>query len=191
MTTSTKCVPGFVVNDEPPLTPSSPPLERSLIDNHELITELARFSEGQPLCTESAIRKKWRLSESTWELLGSSDEMVRAVEEERTRRIRSGATKRELAQTHILRGPNVLAEIMDDPKANARHRVDSIKALNAIADPGPEAAAAQERIFIKIDLSADTKDPKDVLTFEATARPSTPKQIEDDHSEQPSDDWRR
>ena len=191
MTTSTKCVPGFVVNDEPPLTPSSPPLERSLIDNHELVTDLAKFSEGQPLCTESAIRKKWRLSEETWELLGSSDELVRAIEEEKTRRIRSGATKRELAQQHIIRGPGVLAQIMDDPAANARHRVDSIKALNAIADPGPQAADDTERVIIKIDLSADTKDPKDVLTIEATPRPSTPKQIEDDHSKQPSDEWRR
>src|SRR5215471_11122000 len=190
MTTSTKCVPGFVVNDEPPLTPSSPPLERSLIDNHELVTDLAKFSEGQPLCTESAIRKKWRLSEETWELLGSSDELVRAIEEEKTRRIRSGATKRELAQQHIVRGPNVLASIMDDTKANARHRVDSIKALNAIADPGPEAAAAQERIFIRIDLSADTKDPKDVLTFEAAVPPKpnpidswdTPKQLEQENA---------
>src|SRR5215472_6968938 len=182
-------LPGFDIDWDDTLTPSSPPLERSLIENHELITDLARFSET--LCTESAVRKKWRLSEETWELLGASDELVRAIEEEKTRRIRSGATKRELAQQHIIRGPNVLATIMDDPKANARHRVDSIKALNAIADPGPQAAAEQERIFIKIDLSADTKDPKDVLTFEATARPSTPKQIEDDHSEQPSDDWRR
>ena len=161
----------------------------NFIDNHELITDLARFSEA--LCTESAIRKKWRLSEETWELLGSSDELIRAIEEEKTRRIRSGATKRELAQAHIIRGPTVLASIMDDPRANARHRVDSIKTLNAIADPGPEAAVGEEKVIIKIDLSADTKDPKDVLTIEATARPSTPKQIEDDHSEQPSDEWRR
>jgi len=195
MTTPAKCVPGFVVDDEPPLTPSSPPLERSLIDNHELISDLARFSEAQALYTESAIRKKWRLSEETWELLGSSDELVRAIEEEKIRRIRSGATKKELAQQHILRGPNVLATIMDDPKANARHRVDSIKALNAIADPGPEAAA-EEHVIIKIDLGADLRakgqepNPADVVIIDTTVRPRTPKQIEDAHSE-PSDEWRR
>src|SRR5262249_35478204 len=109
-------VPGFNVDWDDAPAPSNPPLERSLIDNHELITDLARFSEA--LCTESAIRKKWRLSEDTWELLGSSDELVRAIEEEKTRRIRSGATKRELAQMHIVRGPAVLASIMDDPQAN-------------------------------------------------------------------------
>ena len=167
-------VPGFDVDEPSPWSKPAP--DRSLIDNHELITDLARFSEA--LCTESAIRKKWRLSEETWELLGSSDELIRAIEEEKTRRIRSGATKRELAQQHVIRGPNVLATIMDDPKANARHRVDSIKALNAIADPGPEAAAEQ-RVFIRIDMSADTKNPKDVLTFEAAARPKP----------NPIDDW--
>src|SRR5262249_46991982 len=167
-------VPGFNIKNDDAPAPNNPPLERSLIDNHELITDLARFSEGQPLCTESTIRKKWRLSEDTWELLGDSDEMIRAIEEEKARRVRSKATQREFAQTHLTRGPNVLASIMDDPTANARHRVDSIKALNAIADPGPQAAAERERIFIRIDLSADTKDPKDVLTFEATPRPSNP-----------------
>ena len=180
-------VPGFDVGEPPPWNKPAP--DRSLIDNHELITDLARFSEA--LCTESAIRKKWRLSEDTWELLGSSDELVRAIEEEKTRRIRSGTTKRELAQQHILRGPNVLATIMDDPKANARHRVDSIKALNAIADPGPEAATEQERIFITINMSADTKDPKDILTFEAAVPPKpnppidswdTPKQLEQENT---------
>ena len=187
-------VPGFNVDWDDAPTPSSPPLERSLIDNHELITDLARFSEA--LCTESAIRKKWHLSEDTWELLGSSDELVRAIEEEKTRRIRSGTTKCELAQQHILRGPNVLATIMDDPKANARHRVDSIKTLNAIADPGPEAAAEEQRVIIKIDLGSDTRargqepDPADVVIIEATPRHGTPKQIEADHSE-PSDEWRR
>ena len=78
---------------------------------------------------------------------------------------------------------------MDSPTSNDRHKVDAVKALNSLADPGPEAAVGEEKVIIRIDLSADTKDPKDVLTFEATARPGTPKQIEDDHSE--SDEWQR
>jgi len=183
-------VSGFSL-EPPPL--STPPPERSLIDNHELITDLARFAEG--IYTESAVRKKWRLSEETRELLGSSDELVRAIEEEKTRRIRSGATKRERAQLHVIRGPDVLATIMDDPKANARHRVDSVKALDSLAGNGPQAAAEQERIVIKIDLGADLRakgqepNPADVITIEAAPRPGTPKHV-DDHSE-PSDEWRR
>jgi len=183
------CIAGFIVDDVVATPRSVPDPTRALRENHELVQDLCRYAEN--LASESAIRKKWRLSEEVWERLGADDELVRAIEEERTRRVRSGATKRELAQQHIIRGPGVLATIMDDPKANARHRVDSIKALDAIADPGPEAAAEQERIFIRIDLSAgsDVKDdPKNVLEIEAVV-PSTPKQIEDDHSE--SDEWRR
>jgi hypothetical protein len=47
------------------------------------------------------------LNESDWITLGSDDELVRAIEEEKIRRIRSGAAKRELAQKHIVRGPDI------------------------------------------------------------------------------------
>src|SRR5262249_21574119 len=162
-------VPGFDVGTDD--IAAIPDPTRSLRENSELVRDLCRYAEN--LASESAIRKKWRLSEEMWELLGADDELVRAVEEERTHRVRSGATKRELAQQHIIRGPGVLASIMDDPRANARHRVDSIKALDAIADPGPEAAAEQERIVIRIDLGADLRakgqepDPADVVIIDA------------------------
>src|SRR5215475_9215234 len=184
MTSSNRCIAGFDIGTDDVATPSSvPDLTRSLRENSELVQDLCRYAEN--LTSESAIRKKWRLSEETWELLGADDELVRAVEEAKTGRIRSGATKRELAQAHIIRGPNVLATIMDDPKANARHRVDSIKALNAIADPGPQAAVGEEKVVIRIDMGADLRakgqapNPGDIVTIEATARPSIPKQIED------------
>src|SRR5262249_16607330 len=56
-------VPGFRVDwdDTPAPSPVPNPI-RSLIDNHELISDLARFAEGQAPCTEAAIRKKWRLT---------------------------------------------------------------------------------------------------------------------------------
>ena len=180
MTTPAKCVPGFDIG---PLTPPSPPaparpdLTKSLHENSELITSLCRFAEG--LETESSVRKRWRLSEETWELLGSDDELVRAIEEEKIRRVRSGQLKREKAQAHIVRGVDVLATIMDDPKANNRHRVDSIKALNSLTGD-PQAAPEQERIVIRIDLGADVRakgmasNPADVLTIDAPVRPTPP-----------------
>jgi hypothetical protein len=194
--TTPNVIPGFDVEIPDVATPSPvPDPTRSLRENHELIQDLCRYAEG--LCSESAVRKRWRLSEEVWEELGGDDELVRAIEEAKTRRVRSGALKRELAQGHVVRGVGVLAEIMDDRRQSARHRVDSVKALNAIADPGPEAAPEREYISIKIDLSADTRakgqepNPGDVITIEAAPRPNTPKQIEDDHSERPDDEWRR
>jgi hypothetical protein len=190
---SDEYVTGFTLD---PPERSVPDLAQPLRENVELVDDLTRFAEG--IYTESAVRKKWRLSEETWELLGSDDELVRAIEEAKIRRVRNGSFKRERAQQHITRGPDVLASIMDDPKANHRHKVDAIKTLDALADNGPKAAAGEEKVFIRIDLTADTRakgqtpNPADIITIEATPRPSSaPKQLEDTHSERSSDEWRR
>jgi hypothetical protein len=153
-----------------------------LKDNQEFVDDCCRHSEG--VLGEAAMRKKWRFDDATWELLGSDDELVRAIAETQTHRIRSGAAKREKAQQHIVRGVDVLSKIMDDPQANVRSRVDSIKALDALADPGPQhAAAEQDRIVIRIDLGADTRakglesNPADILIYEAAVRPNTPQEL--------------
>jgi hypothetical protein len=187
-------VTGFTL-DPPERT--SPNLVQLCRENDALVTDLARFAEG--LCTEAAIRRKYRdtLNDEAWTALGKDDLLVEMIEAEKIRRVRNGSAKREKAQQYIVRGPDVLAAIMDDPRANHRHKVDAIKTLDAIADPGPEAAAEQEKIYIRIDLSADLRaagkepNPGDVITIEAEPRPKTPKQIEGDHSERPNDEWRR
>ena len=191
-------VAGFDLGiDDDIATPSTVPDPiQSLRENIEFLTDLCRFSEGLELYTEAAVRKKWRLPDAVWKKLGGDDELVRAIDEIKSQRLRSGARKRELAQGHVIRGPAVLVSIMDDPKANARHRVDSIRTLNQIADP-PEAAPEREYISIRIDLSADTRargqepNPGDVITIEAEPRLGTPRQIEDGHSERPDDEWKR
>jgi hypothetical protein len=63
--------------------------------------------------------------------LGESDKLVELVEACKLRRIRSGATKRERAQNEIIDAPPILGGIMRDSNANERHRIDSIKALDA------------------------------------------------------------
>jgi hypothetical protein len=119
----------------------------------ELITDLARFSEE--LISEAAIRKKYRFSEHDWETLGSDDALVEMVEDEKTRRVRDGSVKREKAQQLVVKAPGVLGDIMNDPGANPRHRIDSAKALDDFAANGPEAAAAGARFVIHIDLGGD------------------------------------
>jgi hypothetical protein len=149
-----------------------------LKDNHEFVSDCCRYSEG--VLSEAAVRKKWHFDAATWELLGSDDELVRAIEETKIHRVRSGTAKRERAQQHIVRGVDVLSKIMDDPQAN----VDSIKALDALADPGPQhATAEQDRIIIRIDLGADTRakglenNPADVLIYEAAVQPNIPQEL--------------
>ena len=124
-----------------------------LEEDLEFISDLARFAEG--IFSEKDVKKKHHLSADTWERLGSNDELVEKIEAEKVRRIRTGATKRERAQIEIVDAPPILGGIMRDPNANERHRIDSIKTLDALASTGAEAAAAGARFEITINLGAD------------------------------------
>jgi hypothetical protein len=138
---------------------SAPDLVTQLLKNSEFVTDLARYNEQ--LLTEQFIRKKYGgLSEATWTRLGESDELVHAIQLETIRRTRNGSSKRERAQALIIEGPAVLGDIMRNSSASPRHRVDAVKALDSLADNGPEAAPAGDNFTIRIILSADEK-----LTF--------------------------
>jgi hypothetical protein len=126
----------------------------SFADDSELIEDLARFSTN--ILSEQEVRKRHKLSEKAWIALGEDDEFVRRVDDRKLRRIRDGSTKRELAQLHVVRGPAVLATIMDDPATHAKHKIDSIKALDQLATPPGQAGGADSsRFVIRIDLTAD------------------------------------
>src|SRR6516162_2906478 len=170
------------LNDRQQVSVASP----ALINNHELIEDLARYQEG--LWTQQQVKKRWRelIDEKTWNELGSDDELVRAIEIRRVQRVRSGAYKRERAQQHIVKAPDILEKIMSDDNANARHRVDSIKALDALADPGPQATPPADKFIITIDLTADAKlrsaepDPKDIIVIDATQAAAITDKTEDE-----------
>jgi hypothetical protein len=130
-----------------------PPIDLESDRGRELIVDLARFSAD--LVSETAIRKKYRLSERDWETLGSDDRLLEMVEDERVRRVRNGSTKREKAQQLVVKAPGVLGDIMNDPGANPRHRIDSAKVLDDLATDGAEVAAAGARFLIRIDLGGD------------------------------------
>ena len=129
-----------------------------LKDDLEFVLDLARFAEGG-IVTEEAIRKKYRLLDNdAWEKLGEDDELVRAIEAEKTRKIRSGASKREKAQLLVVKAPDVVSSIMLDPAANPRHRLDASVALDKFAanpaDNNPATTA--DRFIITINLSGDS-----------------------------------
>jgi hypothetical protein len=119
----------------------------------ELIVDCARYSEG--LLTEKEVKKKHRFDDATWERLGQDDALVEAIEAEKLRRVRSGLAKRELAQKHVVKAPDVLNTIMLDSAASPKHRIDSAKVLDQFAANGPEAAPAADRFIITINLGAD------------------------------------
>src|SRR6476659_5474070 len=99
------------------------------LEDDELIENRARFADGT--LSEAAVKARHHLSNEDWAALGESDRLVELVEACKLRRIRSGA--------------------------NERHRIDSIKTLDALASTGAEAAAAGARFEITINLGSDTE----------------------------------
>ena len=130
-------------------------LKPAPLEDDELIENLARFADGT--LSEAAVKARHHLSKEDWAALGENDRPVELVEACKLRRIRSGATKRERAQLEIVDAPPILGGIMRDPNANARHVIDSVKALDALASTGAEAAAAGARFEITINLGSDTE----------------------------------
>src|SRR5262249_3768219 len=65
------------------------------------VEDMARFSAG--ILTEAHLRMKYHLvDEAMWEQLGNDTALIERIQLEATRRLRSGATKRELAQNRIV-----------------------------------------------------------------------------------------
>ena len=154
----------------------------SLIDNHEFITDCARYAEG--LLSEKDAKKRHHFDDNTWESLGNNEKLIEAIEAEKVRRIRNGSTKRERAQQLVVQAPGVLGGIMLYASASPRHRVDAIKTLDTFAANGPGAAApASDRFQITINLGADVlhfdksiaPDPNDVDPFNDTD--TTPRDV--------------
>ena len=149
---------------------SVPDLAAQLLADTEFVADLARYSEK--LLTEKFIRRKYNLTDEDWERAGNDDALVEAIENEKLRRIRNGSAKREKAQAHIVAAPDVLHGILADSAANPRHRIDAVKALDAIAEPGPQTAQQADRFVIHIDLGEDHK-----LTID---KPYKPGPLDDD-----------
>jgi hypothetical protein len=74
-----------------------PHLLPSMMKDESLIQDLCRFADG--ILTEKQVRQRWHLADDDiWFALGREEAFVERIEFVRTQRIRSGATKRELAQ---------------------------------------------------------------------------------------------
>jgi hypothetical protein len=130
-------------------------LAQTLLTNTEFLADMARFAEA--ILSEADVRKKHYLSDEDWERLGNDDALVRAIEAEKIRRTRSGATARERAQQLFVAAPNVLGDIMNDTDASPRHRIESARELRQVAAVGPEAQPTEERFSIVINLGEDHK----------------------------------
>jgi hypothetical protein len=140
-----------------------------LINDHGFISDLARFAEG--IVSQQEVKKKYRLEESEWDALGENDALVRAVTEEKVRRIRNGTSAREKAQLKFIAAPDVLGNILSDDSASPRHRIEASRELRAVAAVGPEATPTAERFVITINLGSDVDGKETKLVID---KPITP-----------------
>jgi hypothetical protein len=158
-------------------------------DDVEFVSDMARYGEG--LLDEKAIKRKYYFDDATWEALGSDDELVRAIEREKIRRVRTGQQKRERAQTLVTQAPDVLSGILLDNSASARHRIDSAKTLNDFAaNPSESTPTSDSRFIITINLSADgAEGEQTILHFDKSRKPDVNDGDVHHIDDMPQDEW--
>jgi hypothetical protein len=93
-----------------------------------------------------------------WGDIIKNTELIRGIRAERERRLRNGVALRESAARHAIKGPPILAGILETAQ-NPRHRIDAFAALRqASIGSDAERPAGSERFIISIDLSGGSGD---------------------------------
>jgi hypothetical protein len=159
-------------------TQSTPAELTDLRENHELLSDLARYAED--ILSDHDIKKKYRFDNATWTRLCTDEKFIEKIEAEKVRRVRNGATARERAQKLFTTTPTVLGNILHDETKPSRHRIEAAKEIRAVAATGPDATSASEEKFsIVINLGEDYKlvvdkpirpTPNDDNTIDSTAQ---------------------
>src|SRR6516164_10882563 len=110
----------------------------TMVENDQFISDCARYAES--ILTKVQIERLYRhLTPADWDALGTDEQLVLAIQNEQTRRIRSGVSAREKAAlVHATKAVDVLDEILSDGGNSPRHRIEASKELRATAALAPE-----------------------------------------------------
>jgi hypothetical protein len=133
------------------------PIDLDSAAGHQFVVDACRAGEG--VITDSELCEKYEISPENLTAISRNKALIRAIQAERERRVRSGTAARESAAKIFVRAPQVLGDILDDKSASPRHRIESAKELRATANgPGAESAGeASERFVITINLGGDVE----------------------------------
>jgi hypothetical protein len=122
----------------------------------QFVVDCTRAAEG--LVTDKELVEKYEISPADWQNITKDTALIRAIQAERDRRVRSGTAARESAARHFVKAPTILDKIMSDEQANARHRIEAIRELRQTAVPENQNAQPQsDRFIITINLGADVE----------------------------------
>jgi hypothetical protein len=150
----------------------------TMVENDQFISDCARYAES--ILTKVQIERLYRhLTPADWDALGTDEQLVLAIQNERTRRIRSGVSSREKAAlVHATKAVDVLDEILSDGGNSPRHRIEASKELRATAALAPEHTPGSEsRFTITITLGTDVEHYSKSIAVDANDTGPAPPMI--------------
>jgi hypothetical protein len=131
----------------------------------EFVCDCTRAAEN--LLSDQDLRDKYQLSDWDWQTITKNTTLIRAIQAERTRRVRSGQAAREAAAQHFVKAPKILDQIMSNEQSNPRHKIEAIRELRATAAgaAGTDSTIdTSEKFIIQINLGGDTEIFEKVIT---------------------------
>ena len=163
-------VPGFALDDTP--APSKPTrLTKPNSDTVTLrgvavplnsdvggafVTDCARNRER--LFNDDQIQEKYEINPDAWVEITQNKALRLAITRECERRMLNNDAAREAAAKQFTKAPEILGGILEDQKANPRHRIEAAKELRSAARVGDEKTGdTPERVIISINLGADER----------------------------------
>jgi hypothetical protein len=155
------------------------PVELTSDEGRRFVADACRAAEG--LIEDSELRTKYEIvSDADLKAISENPALIKAIRDERARRVRNSVAAREAAQRHFVKTPAVMDSIMSDQNANPRHRIEAAREIRATATSGGDAENARdtERFVIRIDLSA-APDGGEVLEISKDITPKPPQPMVD------------
>jgi hypothetical protein len=113
---------------------------------------------GEKLVSDSELQQIYEITPENWAKLEKNTALIKAVRDERKRRVRNGQAAKEAAAQHFVKAPTVLDSIMSDAKASPRHRIEAAREIRQVAIGGDSTEShvdASDRFIININLGAD------------------------------------
>jgi hypothetical protein len=149
MTTNPKPLAGFILDEPPP--PNNPARVAKPDDAITLrgvrvslnsdvgaafVADCARNREK--IFCDSELREKYQIDDKAWTEIIANKALRLAVSIECQRRMLNNDASREGAARQFTKAPAILGGILEDQKANPRHRIEAAKELRSAAHSGDE-----------------------------------------------------
>jgi hypothetical protein len=121
------------------------------------VSDCARNRER--IFSDDRLREKYEInSDADWDNITKNKSLRLAISAECERRMLNGDAAREAAAKQFTKAPEVLGGILENERANAKHRIEAARELRATAHAGDEKAGdVPDRVVIEINLGADEK----------------------------------